>query len=87
MTTAIDTLTITRRLEASGFDRSQAEAVAEVFRETGQEAATRADLEALATKEELARMETRLYRALWIQTGAIVAAVAGLLALVERLAK
>ncbi len=77
MTTAIDTLTITRRLEASGFERSQAEAVAEVFRETEQQAATKNDLEPLATKEELARMETRLYRALWIQTGAIVAAVAG----------
>ena len=32
----------------------------------------------LATRQDLARLETRLYRALWIQAGGIVGALVGL---------
>ncbi len=32
----------------------------------------------LATKQDIARLETRLYRALWIQAGGIVGALVGL---------
>lgn len=34
--------------------------------------------EHLATKQDLARLETRIYRALWIQAGGIVGALVGL---------
>ena len=43
--------------------------------------ATKADLDTLRAelKTDLARMETRLYRALWIQSGGIVGALVGLI--------
>ena len=34
--------------------------------------------EHLATKQDLARLESRIYRALWIQAGGIVGALVGL---------
>jgi len=34
--------------------------------------------EHLATKQDIARLETRLYRALWVQAGGIVGALVGL---------
>lgn len=76
----VDTLTITRQLVAAGFNRQQAEAVADALRKANQDFVTKADLRA-----ELAVLRADLYRALWLQTGAIVAAVAGLLAIVSRL--
>ena len=79
----VDTLTITRQLVSAGFDRPQAEAVADALREANRDSVTRDDLE-----RAVAPLATRasLYRALWLQTGAIVAvAVAGLLAIVSRL--
>lgn len=78
----VDTLTITRQLVDTGFDRAQAEAVADVLRGANSDLATRADIE-----RAVAPLATRasLYRALWLQTGAIVAAVAGILAIVSRL--
>ena len=39
--------------------------------------------EMFATKTNLADLRADLYRALWLQTGAIVGAVAGLLAIVQ----
>ena len=76
----VDTLTITRQLVAAGFDRQQAEAVADALREANRDYVTKADLRA-----ELAILRADLYRALWLQTGAIVAAIAGLLAIVSGL--
>ena len=61
-----DTLAATRVLEAAGIERRHAEAVIGVVR------ASRAGL---ATKADLAALRADLYRALWIQTGAIVGAV------------
>ena len=65
---AIDTLRITRKLESVGVDRRQAEAHAEALNEVVvteySELATRTDLERFATKEDLARLETRMIR-LW----------------------
>ena len=78
----VDTLTITRQLVAAGFDRQQLEAVADALREANQDLDTEDDLvradSPLATRASL-------YRALWLQTGAIVAAVVGLLAIVSRI--
>ena len=68
------------RLEAAGFNRTQASAIVASF-----ETADAKQEERLATKADLADLRADLYRALWLQTGAIVAAVGGLLAIVERL--
>ena len=68
---AFDTLSTARGLEAAGLGRRQAEAVASAIGNAGGHAATKADLEHLATRADL-------YRALWIQAGAIVAAIAAL---------
>ena len=62
-----DTLTTARKLEAAGVERRQAEAHAEALRE-----AVSADREALATKTDLAGLEARMYRALWIQAAALI---------------
>ena len=64
-----DILSATRKLEAAGIERRQAEAL--------REAAT-ADRDELATKADLAELRADLYRALWIQGGAIVAILAAL---------
>ena len=71
-----------RKLVDAGFDRTQAEAVDDVLRDANSDLATRTDIE-----HAVAPLATRasLYRALWLQTGAIVAAVAGLLAIVAKL--
>lgn len=83
----VDTLTITRQLVDAGFNRKQAEAVADVLRYTSSENATQSDMTQaiapLATRTDMAELKADLYRALWVQSGAIIAAVAGLLALVQ----
>ena len=75
---AFDTLTTARDLEAAGLERRQAEAVASAIGNAGGHVATKADLEHLATGTDLERLRADLYRALWIQAGAIVAAIAAL---------
>lgn len=49
--------------------------------------ATRSDLATFQAQNEseLARLEARIFRALWLQAGAIVAAVAGVLTIMERI--
>ena len=71
---AFDTLTTARKLEAAGVERRQAEAHAEALRR-----AVSADREQLATKAGLAGLraglaglESRMYRALWIQAAALI---------------
>ena len=68
---AFDTLSAARKLEAAGVERRQAEAHAEALRE-----AVSADRDTLATKADLdaklAALETRMYRALWIQAAALI---------------
>ena len=54
-TATFDTLTTARDLEAAGIERRQAEAIAE-----GMRRAAGADREQLATKADLAALETRL---------------------------
>ena len=68
-----DILSAARKLEAAGIERRQAEAHAEALRE-----AATADRDELATKADLAELRADLYRALWIQGGAIVAILAAL---------
>ena len=75
-TTTFDALAAARALEAAGIERRQAEAIAEGMRE-----AATADRDELATKTDLATLEARMYRALWIQGGAIVAILGGFIAI------
>lgn len=72
------TLTALEKLENAGFNRTQATAIVGAFEQADSE-----QVESLATKADLADLRADLYRALWLQTGAIVAAVAGLLAIVQ----
>ena len=68
---AFDTLATAREFEAAGLERRQAEAVASAVGNAGGHTATKADPAHLATGADL-------YRALWIQAGAIVAGIAAL---------
>ena len=79
--TTFDALDATKALREAGFGDRQAEAVAGVVRR-----AVNADRDTLATKADVvavrsdlatlrADMRSDLYRALWIQTGAIVGVV------------
>ena len=71
--TSFDTLRAAHDLEAAGFERKQAEAIATAINHGDERAATTADLDA-----SISGLEARMYRALWIQGGAIVAILAGL---------
>ena len=72
-----DSLTAARDLEAAGFERRQAEALAKAMRDVAG-----ADRDEFATKVDLttavAVLRADLYRALWIQGGAIVAILTAL---------
>ena len=87
---AFDTLETMRDLEAAGVERAHAEAIAGAVRKAAvadrDALATKADITRLeaATKADIARLEDKLetkadkadlYRALWMQTGAIVGAI------------
>ena len=82
--TTFNPLAAARDLEAAGIERRQAEAHAEVLRQAvtadRDELATKADLDHLDAKLEtrLAELRADLYRALWIQGGAIVAILTAL---------
>ena len=65
-----DTLAVARDLEASGIGKEPAEAVARAIRQGRAGLATKADLDNLES-----RMQATLYRALWMQTGAIVGTI------------
>ena len=73
--TTFDTLAAAKTLREAGFENRQAEAVAGVMRH-----AVGADRDTLATKADLAALEARLYRALWMQGAGIVAVMAALIA-------
>ena len=72
-TRAFDTRSTARRLETAGVERAHAEAIASAIGSTQERVATRADLEPLATKAELAALETRLTNRFY----GIAAALAG----------
>ena len=62
-----DTYTAAKRLRDAGFDEDQAEAAVSMVRD-----AVGTDREQLATKADLAGLEARMYRALWIQAAALI---------------
>ena len=59
--------TAAKRLRDAGFDERQTEAAVSMVRD-----AVGADRDALATKVDLAALEMRMYRALWIQAAALI---------------
>ena len=69
---SFDTFSAARALEAAGVERPQAEAIASAIGHSS-EFTTKADLAALES-----RLESRMYRALWIQGGAVVAIITAL---------
>ena len=88
LATAFDPLAAARDLKAAGFAPEQAEALAAQLRAAAgadhADLATKADIESLRAETkaglETHRAETKadLYRALWIQGGAIVAILTAL---------
>ena len=83
---SFDRFSAARALEAAGVERSQAETIASAIAHTG-ELATKHDFRALKSdfsglksdfKADLSNLEARMYRALWIQGGAIVAILTAL---------
>ncbi|MDE0459822.1 MAG: hypothetical protein OXI15_21240 [Chromatiales bacterium] len=70
-----DAFSAARALEAAGVERSQAETIASTIAHNG-EVATKCDVVAL--KADISNLEARMYRALWIQGGAIVGIIAAL---------
>ena len=88
---AFDTLAHVRTLREAGVERKQAEAHAEAARPLRAGLATKADLaviearlDTFATKADLnaglSGLRADIYRVLWMQTGAFVAAVTALIA-------
>ena len=69
----LDTLTAADQRTSAGFESEQAKAIVAVVRSSEESLDTRAELEAA-----LAKLETRLCRALWIQAGGVVGALVGL---------
>lgn len=74
-----DTLSAARTLTDAGIDRKQADAIAQV---TGQ-AAEHHRGAAFATRADLQMLRADLYRAMLIQTGALLAGVAALIRLFD----
>ena len=59
---SFDTFSAARALEAAGVERPQAEAIVSAIGHSGE----------YTTKADLVALEARMYRALWIQGGAVV---------------
>lgn len=87
--TTFDTLAVARDLESAGMDAKQASAVTAAIRDAAlvhDDAATKADLEPLATKVALAELETRMTRTLYGLAPALLAGqLAAVLALLRLL--
>ena len=72
--TTFDTLTAARDLEAAGFDRSQAEALAKAIRDGQGELATKADIARLDSPLSTLQWVVGIQSAVTLATFAIVAA-------------
>ena len=87
MNSAFDTLDAMRRLESAGMERAQAQATVETIREARGELATKSDLAALESRlhSALAGLRGDLYRALWIQGAGIVTIIGAFIAVAAAL--
>ena len=88
-----DTLAIARALTAADFTPAQADALTDAVRQAAEHDAAGVDVEALATKADVAvleramkaeitALEARIYRAMLVQAGAIVGALVGIAGIV-----
>ena len=85
-----DTHAIARLLTAADLTDAQADAITAAVREAAEHdaavdvdaLATKSDLAHFATKEDLAPLEARIYRAMLVQAGAIVGALVGIAGMV-----
>ena len=90
--TTFDTLATAETLAAAGASEPLARAIANTVRDGHGELATKTDLAdlragiELATKADLANLRADIFRALWLQVGAIVAIHVGLAGLAFALA-
>ena len=77
MSAAFDALSVARDLEAVGIEPAHAEAIAQAVHHGDERAATRADVEQLRRDLEASavRLEARIYRASWMQGGALAALI------------
>lgn len=73
MSEAFDTLAAAKALRRAEFDERQTEAITAVVRH-----AIGADHDKLETKTDLAVLEARITRALWLQAAGLVAIMVGL---------
>ena len=75
-----DTLAAADRLREAGFDDGQARAIVGIHQDAGADLVKIADLDTRITglDAKLAELRADLYRALWIQGGAIVAILTAL---------
>ena len=74
-----DSLTIARQLTEAGIERAQADVLADAIR---QEAEHGEHVTPETLRAELAGLESRLYRAMLVQAGAIVGALVGIAGIV-----
>ena len=92
LTTTFDTHAAVKQLRAAGVGDTQAETLVDIIRKSIGDAVTRADIEPLATREfvrsemagvrtELANLEARLFRHMWVMAIGIVGATFTLLKL------
>ena len=80
--TAFDTLQAAKVLKDAGFDDAQAEAVVSTVNAAVGEPVTKADLEPLATKADVANEFKALYRHLWVMAAGIVGVTVALVKLI-----
>ena len=72
-TAPFDTLRIAQALRDAGFDEKQSEAIVSAIQDSlGENVATKSDVSELATKTGLLELRADMYRALWMQGGALV---------------
>lgn len=74
-----DTHAIARALAGAALTPAQMDAIADAVRQAAEHDHDSIDIDALATKTDLAALEARIYRAMLVQAGAIVGAVIGIL--------
>ena len=84
----IDTLAIARALTDADLTPAQADAITDAVRQAAEQSvdvdalATKADLAHFATKADFTALEARIYRAMQVQAGAIVGALVGIAGMV-----
>jgi hypothetical protein len=75
-----DTHAIARALAGANLTPAQVDAITDAVRQAAEQESV--DVDALATKSDIAALEARIYRAMLVQAGAIVGALVGIAGIV-----